>query len=101
MKTQEILSTLSALQVDDITGRAQGRNELRNLLGVGGLNGRAVNVQHERCAAAALQGLRDGWLALDSQAAFYSGEELTWYMAAQIAGASALAMNTASWQEAA
>lgn len=98
MKTRDALQTLSANLIDHITGKRQGRNELRSLLGVGGLYGRAVNAQDERNAAAALQGLRDGWLALDSQAEFYTGEELAWYLAAQKAGAAALTENTASWQ---
>lgn len=82
MKTRDALKTLTAADIAHIVETRQGANALRNLLGVGGLYGRAVSAQSERCAAAARQGLRDGWFELDSQAEYYEGEELVWYLAA-------------------
>lgn len=82
MKTRDALTELTATDIAHIVETRQGANALRNLLSVGGLYGVAVNAQSERCSAASLQGLRDGWLELDSQAEYYQGEELAWYLAA-------------------
>lgn len=90
MKTRDALRTLTAADIEHIVETRQGANALRNLLGVGGLYGVAVNAQDERCAAAARQGLRDGWLELDSQAEHYAGEELTWYLVGLEASKAAL-----------
>ena len=82
MKTRDALSTLTPAAIAHIVETRQGANALRNLLGVGGLYGVATSAQDERCAVAARQGLRDGWLELDSQAGHYAGDELAWYLAA-------------------
>lgn len=82
MKPRDALKTMTAADIAHVVETRQGANALRNLLDVGGLYGVAVNAQDERCSAAALQGLRDGWLELDSQAEYYTGDELAWYLAA-------------------
>lgn len=81
MRTRDALKTMTAADIAHVVETRQGANALRNLLGVGGLYGVAVNAQSERCSAAALQGLRDGWFGLDSQAEYYAdgSEELAWY----------------------
>jgi hypothetical protein len=96
MKTPDALKSLTARDIEHIVLKSQGRNDLRNVLGVGGLYGRAVSAADERCAAAALQGLADGWLELDSQAVYYTGEEQIWYLAARASGSAALPIAPAS-----
>jgi hypothetical protein len=83
MQTREVLKTLTRRDVQLIAERAQGKNDLRNVLKVGGLYGRAVNAAEERCAAAALEGLRDGWYAAGDESEYYAGEEQAWYRAAR------------------
>lgn len=78
------LAILSRADVAHIAEKAQGRNDLRALLGVGGLLGRAVSADSERQAAAALDGLRDGWFGGDvDDSEFYAGDELAMYRAAR------------------
>jgi hypothetical protein len=90
MKTRDALKDLTRVDIAHIVELRQGANALRDLLGVGGLYGRAVCALDERCAAAARQGLRDGWLELDSQGDLYAGEERAWYLAALEVSASVL-----------
>jgi hypothetical protein len=83
MKTQDALKSLTRRDVQLIAERGQGKNDLRNVLKVGGLYGRAVNAADERCAAAALEGLRDGWYDSGDASEYYTGEEQAWYRAAR------------------
>lgn len=85
MTTQHIIAKLSILTRRDvalITERQQGFNDLRNLLGVGGLYGRAVNAQDERLARATMDGLQDGWYLAGDQGDGFTGAERTAYLAA-------------------
>lgn len=77
------LSKLTRSDVEFIATKAQGKNDLRNVLKVGGLYGRAVNAQDERQAAAALDGLRDGLFGGVDDSEFYTGAELALYQAAR------------------
>jgi hypothetical protein len=77
------LANLSRSDVAFIAEKAQGRNELRALLKVGGIHGRAVSAESEKQAAAALEGLRDGWYAGPDASAYYAGAELAMYCAAR------------------
>lgn len=78
------LATLSRADVAHIAEKAQGRNELRALLGVGGLLGRAVSADSEHQAAAALDGLRDGWFGGNvDDSEYYTGAARVMYRAAR------------------
>lgn len=99
MKTRDALRTLDPATIDRYALHAQGREELRKLLGVGGLLGRAVNAHEERCALAAWQGLRDGWIEGDDLSAYYEGEERAWYVEAYAVGLAAWRAQSAGAEE--
>jgi hypothetical protein len=85
MTTQRIetaLAKLSARDISLIAERQQGMNDLRNLLGVGGIYGRAVNAQDERLARAVMDGLQDGWYLAGDQGEGFTGAERTAYLTA-------------------
>lgn len=84
MKTQKLtaLQNLTRRDVALIAERPQGMNDLRNLLGIGGIYGRAVNSQDERLARAVMDGLQDGWYLAGDQGEGFTGAERTAYLTA-------------------
>lgn len=84
MNTTQIaaLSNLTRRDVALIAERKQGMNDLRNLLGIGGLYGRVVSAQDERLARAVMNGLQDGWYLAGDQGEGFTGAERTAYLTA-------------------
>lgn len=76
------ISSLTPRDVALIAERPQGMNDLRNLLGIGGLYGRAVNAQDERIARAVMDGLQDGWYLAGDQGEGFAGAERAAYLTA-------------------
>lgn len=82
MKTRNELVALTASDVKHIATLAQGMNELRAWLRVGGRLGTARNVAEERAARAVMDGLSDGWYLCGDQGECFDGEDRLWYLAA-------------------
>jgi hypothetical protein len=82
MKTRDELSTLTASDVEHVAVLAQGMNELRAWLRVGGRLGTARSVAEERAARAVMDGLSDGWYLCGDQGECFEGEDRLWYLAA-------------------
>jgi hypothetical protein len=91
MKTPDAIALLPPADVAHLAERAQGLNELRALLGVGGRLGSAESASDERAARAALDGLQDGMARAGDQGECFGPDERPWYLAALAAGERAAA----------